>query len=49
VTSFLAALAEVTPVAALMAIAATWAANVSETLPPLLVGPLAGLAVLVSG
>ncbi|WP_324664022.1 hypothetical protein [Haloarcula sediminis] len=47
--TFLRALADATPLALIVAIAATWAATVGETLPPLLVGPLAGLATLAAG
>jgi|GEM_PF-2103286 hypothetical protein len=46
---FLTALLDATPLAVVVAIAAVWAANVSGSLLPLLVGPLAGLAVLASG
>jgi len=46
---FLTALVDATPLAVLVAVAATWAATVSASLPPLLVGPLAGLAVLAAG
>ena len=46
---FLRALVDATPLALLIAVAATWAATVSGTVPPLLVGPLAGLAVLAAG
>ena len=46
---FLTALADATPLAVVVAIAAVWAANVSGSLPPLLVGPLSGLAVLAGG
>jgi len=47
--AFLRALADATPLALVVAIAATWAATIGGSLPPLLVGPLAGLAVLAAG
>ncbi|WP_262180390.1 hypothetical protein [Haloarcula laminariae] len=45
---FLTALADATPLAVVVAVAATWAAPVGEALS-LLVGPLAGLAALAAG
>jgi len=46
---FLTALADATPIALLASIAAVWAANVTEAISPLLLGPLAGIAVLAAG
>ena len=46
---FTTTLADATPLAVIVAVAATWATIVGETLLPWLVGPLAGPAALAAG